>query len=593
MDNETIEELNPVQVSQRIGSVKIESRLHECEMGVSYLGRHEGLDLPVVVRFLPREYRADEARYQKTVKELQRLGRVRNPHIAGVLDLGEFEGHPYVVTEYVEGVPLYERIERERLSETQAFALLMPVAEALSELWRHGFVYRNLSPHVIQIQPGGAAKLDLTLMSGAHMDAKFKECLTECLAPYWSPEERRGGDVTFASDMWSFGATLYEALTGVEVAPAGSGSTQVPADPRTFNPKLHDRTRELLLKLLDVEPENRFLSGEAFVIALKSVQAALSTPLAVATAIEKPIVAHSAVAPSGPLGVGDVVGNARLTKRIGAGAFGVVYQARHLALDTDVAVKILPTEITHRDPSLIEMFQREARTAARIRHKNVIGVYEAGEKDGQHYLTMEFAPGGTVAEKMFLHGGKLPVDEVLRIIDGTAQGLAAAQELNIIHRDIKPENLMYDQNGEVKIADLGLAKRLVPKGSNKTVRMSLAADQITMQFESGTIFGTPGYIAPEMAVEPDSVDTRADLYSLGVTAFQLLTGRMPFEGKSPMEIMMKHVLDTPPSLRSIDASIPEDVNSLVLRLIAKRPEHRYQSAQDVAVAVQELQGAVA
>lgn len=582
----------PLKVADRIGSVKIESRLHECSMGASFLGRHEGLDLPVVVRFLPREVRSDSRRYQKIVRELQRLGRIRNSHIAGILDLGEHEGHPYVVTEFVEGVPLSDRIEQQRLSEARAFTLLLPIAEALAELWRNGFVYRNISPYVIHVQSNGSAKLDLTLMSGAHMDVKYKAYLTECLAPYWSPEEQRGGGVDLAADMWSFGATLYEALTGKQLSEVVEGSSRShrPEDPKALVPELHEGTRELILKLLDPEPGNRFLSGDAFVIALKSVQASITSPVRI-VAPSPAFTDETQPLPviRKPFDVGDVIGNARLVKRLAAGAFGVVYQARHLALDVDVAVKLLPIEAGLRDPSMIEMFLREARTAARIRHKNVIGVYEAGVQDGQHYLIMEYAPGGTVAERMFLYGGKLPVDEVLRVVESTARGLAAAQELNIVHRDIKPQNLMYDRAGDIKIADLGLAKRLLPKGSNATVRMSLAADQITMQFEAGTIFGTPGYIAPEMAVEPQNVDTRADLYSLGVTAYQLLTGRLPFEGKSAMELIMKHVLEEPAETRDIDANIPEDVNSIVMKLMAKRPEQRYQSAREVVQALESLQ----
>jgi len=585
-----------VKVAERIGSVKIESRLHECSNGASFLGRHEGLDLPVVVRFLPREIRADAARYKKITRELQRLGRIRNPHLAGILDRGEHDGYPYVVTEFVEGIPLSDRIEQQRLSEAEAFSLLLPVAEALAELWANGFVYRNLSPYVIQIQSSGSAKLDLTLLSCAHMDVKYKKYLTECLAPYWSPEERRGGPVDLSADMWSFGATLYEALTGKQVPEpsAQSASTRRTADPKALVASLHEGTRELVMKLLDPEPENRFMSGDAFLIALKSVQATITSPVRMIA--PTPLYSDETQALPAlrkPFDVGDVIGNARLIKRLAAGAFGVVYQARHLALDVDVAVKLLPVESGLRDPSMIEMFLREARTAARIRHKNVIGMYEAGEQDGQHYLIMEFAPGGTVAERLFTHGGKLPLDEALHVIESTARGLAAAQELNIVHRDIKPQNLMYDRDGEVKIADLGLAKRLLPKDSRGTVRSSLAADQITMQFEAGTIFGTPGYIAPEMAVEPQNVDTRADLYSLGVTAYQLLTGKLPFEGKSAMELMMKHVLEIPEEPRVLDAAIPEDVNAIVMKMMAKRPEQRYQSARDVLQDLEALQTAAA
>jgi serine/threonine-protein kinase len=286
------------------------------------------------------------------------------------------------------------------------------------------------------------------------------------------------------------------------------------------------------------------------------------------------------------LGIADVIGNCKIVKKLGAGAFGVVYLARHKVLDIDVAIKLLPIEAAHRDPGFVDLFLREARTAARIRHRNVIGIFEAGVQDGQHYIIMELASGGTVAERMFVNGGKLPASEAEQILLQAARGLEAAEKLKIIHRDIKPDNLMFASDGEVKIADLGLAKRLIPAGATGTIRASLAADQLSIKGDNQMLAGTPAYMAPEIAVEPEKADTRADLYSLGVTAYQMLTGKLPFEGKTTVEVIMKHVLDAPTPVHEIDRSIPADLSKIIMKLMEKKPENRYQSATEVVKALE-------
>ena len=576
-----------------LGPVLLESKLMELPWGATYLGQHVGLGQPVVVRVLHPNVKSQLKDYQKFMHESRRLGQVRHARIAGVLDLGECHGHAFMVLEYVSGVPLSERINVRPLSEAQALELLLPIAEGLAELWRKELVHRGISAHIIHIQHDGSAKLDLTVLRRHYTEARFKTHMAPLHAPYWSPEELRGQAVDLSSDMWSFGAVLYHAVTGqlpfVPDIPGTPGAgydtarmSDDPRDPLKFNPHLHPPMRELLLKLLSHKYEDRFLGIEAFLAALRAIQFQLSGAHNLKT---QRMLAPTPDTGRAPL-PGDVLGNCRLIKELGKGAFGVVYLARHQVLDMDVAVKILPVESAYRDPTYVDMFLREARTAARIRHRNVIGLFEAGIQEGQHFIVMELAPGGSVSERMFLQGGTLPHQEVSRILLEAARGLAAAAELNIVHRDIKPDNLMYSSQGEVKIADLGLAKRLLIPGLDGNIRASLAAEQLSLKGEPGILAGTPAYMAPEMAAAPDKVDTRADLYSLGISAFQMLTGQLPFEGASAMETIMKHVLEDPISVRELEPSVPEDLAAIVLRLMQKRPEQRFASAQELVQALE-------
>jgi len=578
--------------------IVIESKLMESKVGGVFLGRHTGLDAPVVVRVSHASVRAKLKDFERFVRETRRLAEVRHRNIAGIIDMGEFAGHAYVVTEFIEGVPLIERIANSPMTQSQALDLLVPVAEGLAEFWAHGQVHRAVCPQYIRIATDCCTRLDISPLRRNYTDPQFKNFMQTMMAPYWSPEEIRSKPVDPSSDMWSFGATLYHAVTGRTpfLAKTESGMLNAvladePTDPATLRADILPALRDLLLKLLSKKPEDRFYSAEAFLMALRSIRSHLSAvPM-----IERTIM-FSEISPNGPtvwqrppLAEGSSIGNCKLEKKLGSGAFGVVFLARHTVLDIPVAVKLLAQDAAERDPTFVEMFLREARTAARLRHKNVIGIYEAGEKDGQHYLIMEYAPNGSVFERMSMYGGIMPPREVRHILIDTANGLYAAEALGIIHRDIKPENLMYGPGDEIKIADLGLAKRLLASaGPNGGLNRSLMADQISMRTTPGMIAGTPAYLAPEHAVNTEMADTRADQYSLGVTAYQLLTGVLPFEGKSPMETMMKHVVETAVPPRKMVPSIPEALEKVVLKLMAKQPGERYSSAKDIAAEVEAI-----
>ena len=587
-----------------LSSVMIESKLYETPLGVGYLGTHVGLGVPVIVRVMHPRVRSLLKNHDKFVDESRRLSQIRHPNILGVLDVGDFMGHTFMVLEYLSGVPLSERIKLRPLTEVQALQLLIPIAEGLAELWRNELIHRAVSPHIIFMQKDGSAKLDLSALRRNYTEPQFKAALAGNHAPYWSPEEIRGQPVDASSDMWSFGATLYHAVTGKlpfgnpnEDATQASLILRDPIPARKANPEVSEALEQLLSKLMSKQPEDRFFTAESFLTALHGLHyqitgKGISSKTIMFADVARPDDSQSAPkvhtpAPI-PLGLTDVVGNCKIVRKLGSGAFGVVFLGRHKILDIDVAIKVLPAENAHREPSFVDMFLREARTAARIRHRNVIGIFEAGVQDGQHYIIMELAPGGTVLEKMIASGGRLPPSTAQRILLESARGLAAAEQLNIIHRDIKPENLMFSADGEVKIADLGLAKRLMPRNVTETIRASLAADQLSMRDEPGLLAGTPAYMAPEIAAEPESVDIRADIYSLGVTGFHMLTGKLPFDGKSPMEVIMKHVLDDPIPPHEVDGVIPRELSTVVHRMMQKKPIQRYQTAEEVVKALEYL-----
>ena len=251
-----------------------------------------------------------------------------------------------------------------------------------------------------------------------------------------------------------------------------------------------------------------------------------------------------------------------IERELGHGGMGAVYLVRHRILDTEYALKVLYPEVATRDKQYVERFIREGRLAGQIRHKNLIAVYDAGqcEKNGMYYLVMDFVGGGSVRDRLKKEH-YVDMLDAISIVRQVASALEAAQNHNMVHRDIKPDNIMFDDKGVVRLADLGIAKATDDKDTGLTLEAS--------------VFGTPAYMSPEQAKDSSKVDTRADIYSLGIVFYEMLTGRRPFGGSTTMEIL-SHVIDeTPaPDVRTFSKDFPEDVAKLVSDMLEKDREKR-------------------
>ena len=266
------------------------------------------------------------------------------------------------------------------------------------------------------------------------------------------------------------------------------------------------------------------------------------------------------------LEIGERLSRYEITGFLGAGGMGVVYKAHDQAIERDVAIKVITADVAVSGIAL-QRFVIEARAAGRLNHPNAVAVYEIGETPVFNYLVMEFAPGGSVSAR--LERDKfLPVLEATRIAIDASTGLAAAHKAGIIHRDLKPANLLVAGDGTTKIADFGLAK---PK-------LDAGAQQLTCQ---GQILGTPYFMSPEQC-EARELDHRSDIYSLGATYYSMLTGANPYEGKSSIfSIMQAHCSGEILDPRKLNRAVPDACAAIVARAMAKRPEDRYQSAEEM------------
>jgi serine/threonine protein kinase len=268
--------------------------------------------------------------------------------------------------------------------------------------------------------------------------------------------------------------------------------------------------------------------------------------------------------------IGQMLGHYRIEVKLGEGGMGLVYRALDLKLNRPVAVKFLSDDLA--DSGARRRFQREAQMASSLNHPHILTVYDAGEFEGRQYLVTEFVDGGTL--KTWARAQKRSWLDVVEILTGVADGLAAAHEAAILHRDIKPENILVARNGYAKLADFGLAKL--------AETFQDASTMIDSRTRQGVIIGSIPYMSPEQA-SGKPLDTRSDIFSFGVVLFELLTGRRPFEAATSVELLQVIINIAPPSIAELRPEIPVALRIIVEKALAKRPGERYQTMREMVV----------
>ena len=248
---------------------------------------------------------------------------------------------------------------------------------------------------------------------------------------------------------------------------------------------------------------------------------------------------------------------------LGGGGMGKVFLARDQVLDRDVALKVLRDQYAQ-DEEFVRRFEREAKAAASLNYPNIVSVYDRGTAaDGTYYIAMEYVPGGTLKDRI-LKEGAMQTAEAVRLASQVADALGVAHARGMVHRDIKPQNVLLTADGDAKVADFGIAH---------------AASETTVS-NSSLVLGTAKYMSPEQATgEP--VGPASDLYSLGVVLYEMLTGEVPFEADSEVDVAMKHVAEPPRPPKEKNPSVPEALNAVAMKLLEKKPEDRYPGAAEL------------
>jgi serine/threonine protein kinase/predicted Zn-dependent protease len=251
-----------------------------------------------------------------------------------------------------------------------------------------------------------------------------------------------------------------------------------------------------------------------------------------------------------------------IIEELGKGGMGKVYRVEDTELKQEIALKLIKREISA-DKKTIGRFRNELKIARTIRHKNVCGMYDLGEKKGAYFITMEYIRGEDL-KNLIRKMGQLSAGQAITIAKQVCDGLGEAHRLGVVHRDLKPQNIMIDAGGDARIMDFGIARSLEAKGLTG----------------AGVMIGTPEYMSPEQ-VEGKEVDLRSDIYSLGIILYEMVTGKVPFEGDTPFTIGVKHKSEMPQSPKDLNTQVSDELNSMILRCLEKDKEKRFQSAEEL------------
>lgn len=273
-----------------------------------------------------------------------------------------------------------------------------------------------------------------------------------------------------------------------------------------------------------------------------------------------------------PVAVGSLLGKYELTEILGRGGMGIVYKAHDTVIERDVAIKILPSELSHK-PRSLQRFLGEAKAAGRLDHPNSVRIYDVDEQNGLQFIVMELVEGGNIGD-IFKQHGALRVIDATRVLVDACRGIAAAHSVGLVHRDIKPSNLLISDKNSVKVADFGVAKR---------------EDASTMQLTGeGNLIGTPYFMSPEQC-SSEPADARSDVYSLGATYYALLTGQYPYhDAQTTMQVMYSHCHADPPNPRTVNPALPHACTAIVNKAMTKSPADRYQTAAQMLSDLEKL-----
>ena len=604
--------------------------------GDVYQARHVRLDRPVALKVLRASGEGDGRQLARFHREGRLSARLDHPNIVRIFDYDEYQGYLYFCMEFLEGGSLKERLDDGPLDPNPAATLLATLADAVHYAHERGIIHRDLKPANVLYTRDGVPKIaDLGLAK--HLDGETTE-LTDSrailgTASYMAPEQAAGKSkhVTAATDVYALGAILYSVLTASPPFKSDDWldiliqvRTRAPEPPSRLRQGVPPRLEHICLKCLEKEPEKRYPSAAALADDLRCfLDGGPDTgPVAIpgsgdgreegnlpgerdeALALTAPDLAGEdgpktlpPAAPAwGPSPFPTIPGY-EILEVLGRGGMGVVYKARHISLGRPVALKtILNLEVS--GARWRRLLRAEALLAGALNHPNIVQVYDLAEHADLLYIAMEFVEGGSLWR--VLQGTRPSPRHAAELMEQVARGVGFVHRRGIVHRDLKPANVLMalphagpasapqhvraDQlYGVPKVTDFGLARRVGegdawgedgrdgPAGGGAFVTMA------------GAIVGTPAYMAPEQARgDLSHVGTASDVWSLGATLYEMLSGHPPFRGDSPWETLEQLLRAEPQPLRQAAPNVPSVLENICLKCLQKDQARRHGDAEELA-----------
>jgi serine/threonine protein kinase len=491
------------------------------------------------------------------LRESEALAALDHPAVRHVFAAGEVGPFAYRTTNWIDGESLAEAIRRGPRAIPSVMSLVRDLLGALEHAHSRGVIIRRIVPTTLILEISGRAVVtDLRYSNWCRSHVPPDDPALSAL--FVAPEVRAGGVGEPASEVFAVAAIVYYALTGRE-----PDATALAA-PRTLRPAIPAAVERVLLRALHQRPEARYQTATEMLEDFVVDAGVFHEPAAAPSTGEKDFERRLRRA------LGD---DYELLEEIGSGGYGRVYRVRDLGLEREVAIKVLHPALTA-DPGVMERFRREAQLAARLRHANIVSVYDIQSRAGLQWYVMELVPGANLSQIVEWEGPfRLP--RTVRLLFEALDALGYAHGLGLVHRDIKPENLLLEPNGLVRITDFGLALAL------RGERFSGATSRS----------GTPQFAAPEQLLG-ERVDPRADLYSLGAVAYFALLGHPPFEGPTPQAILAKQTVDALPPLRETRADVSRELEDVLRHAVTCEPDDRFQTAAAFRQALERVRGGV-
>ncbi len=482
------------------------------------------------------------------LKETETLAALDHPAIRHAYAAGEVGSFAYRTANWIEGESLADALRRGPRPIPTALSLIRDLLGALEHAHARGIIMRRIVPTTLMLDISGRGVITDLRYSNWCLAHVPPEDVSGAVA-FTAPEVRSGSAGDPASDVYTVGAIVYFALTAQE--PAADAAAIVP--PRRLRPAVPTAVERVLLRALHGAPQSRYFTATEMLEDFVSDAGVFHEPAA------EPQVAESGFERRLRRALGD---DYELLEEIGTGGFGRVYRVRDLGLERDVAMKVLHPALTA-DLGVVERFRREAQLAARLRHPNIVGIYDIMGRAGLQWYTMELVPGQSLAQ-LVQQQGALSLERTARLLTEALSSLEHAHGLGLVHRDLKPENMLLDADGRLRITDFGLALALRGEG-----RFGGASSRS----------GTPQFAAPEQLLG-EKVDQRADLYSLGAVGYFALLGRPPFAGVTPEAILAQQTAGPPPDLITHRPDVPRELELVLRRALAGEPARRFQHATE-------------
>jgi eukaryotic-like serine/threonine-protein kinase len=481
------------------------------------------------------------------LRESETLAALNHPAVRHVYAAGEVGPFAFRTTNWIDGESLAEAMRRGPRPIPSVMSVVRDLLGALEHAHARGIIIRRIVPTTLILELSGR---------GVVTDLRYSNwCLSHVpgddpaqATPFAAPEVRAGEPGEPASDVYASAAIVYYTLTGRE--PDTAPGALVP--PRTLRPAIPAAVERVLLRALRPVPRERYFTATEMLEDFVVDAGVFHEPAAAPATSEKGFERRLRRA------FGD---DYELLEEIGSGGFGRVYRVRDLGLEREVAIKVLHPALTA-DPGVMERFRREAQLAARLRHPNIVSIYDIQSRAGLQWYVMELVPGANLAQ-LVKQDGPFPPQKTIRVLFEALSALEHAHALGLVHRDIKPENMLLEPTagGLLRITDFGLA-------------LALRGDR----FGGATSrSGTPQFAAPEQLLG-ERVDPRTDLYSLGAVAYFTLLGRPPFEGPTPEAILARQTTDALPSLREARADVSREIEDVLRRAVRSDPAERYPNA---------------